>query len=88
MTQCKSGGEAKDTSPSLLVLHTDIHLIQKLPGMPPAGIELFTLLALCALCISGDWVPLQQQHMALSLENPQPNENVKRFNALVLSQKG
>lgn len=36
--QCNSGGEAKDTFPSLLMLHTDIQLIQNLPGMPGAGI--------------------------------------------------
>lgn len=69
------------------MLRTDVQLIQNLPGMTCAGIELFTLL-LWVLCISGEWVPLQQQHMALNLENSHPNEKVKRFNVLVLSKKG
>lgn len=64
MTQCKSGGEAKDTSPSLLMLHTGIQLIQNLPGMPRAGIELFTLLLWVlsaflvtgSLCSSNTWL--------------------------------
>lgn len=67
-------------------LHTDIQLIQNLPRMPRTGIVYMA--ALGALLISGEWVPLQQQHVALNLENSHPNENVKRFNALVLSKKG
>lgn len=42
-------------SPSLLMLHTDVQLIQNLPGMPCAGIELLTLLlwVLSAFLVSG-----------------------------------
>lgn len=65
------------------MLHTDVQLIQNLPGMPCAEIELFTLLlwVLSAFLVSGS-------HMALNLENSHPNEKVKRLNVLVLSKKG
>lgn len=68
---------------SLLMLHTDIQLIQNLPRMPRAGIELFTLLlcVLFAFLVGGSLC-------SSNLENPHSNENVKRFNALVLSKKG
>lgn len=78
VTWCKCDGEAKDIPPlSLLVPHT---------RMP--GVEFFSLLMLwCSLhswCVG----PLQQQHMALSLETPHRNEKVKSFSALGLAKKG